>query len=134
MIQTIQVETAEAVMSMKQGNEEVRAGISLADKAGTSLNRIVKDTQETVGLINQIAAASEEQSKTSEDISRSVESITTVTEDSARGMSEIARSSDELNRLMNTLRGLVSQFKIGQHRPDRAAVAPRGAVPASDGW
>ena len=54
-----------------------------------------KETQETVVLISQIAAASEEQSKTSEDISRSVESITTVTEDSARGMSEFVRSSDE---------------------------------------
>jgi len=120
MIKTIQFEASEAVQAMQRGNEEVRVGIGLADQAGEALQQIVTETQNTVDLINQIAAASEEQSTTSEEISRSVESITTVTEESAQGLSEIARSSDALNQLMDDLRGLVAQFKLGD-RVDRPA-------------
>ena len=136
MIKTIQSETAEAVRAMMKGNEEVRAGIELADQAGASLERIVAETENTVDLINQIASASEEQSTTSEQISRSVESISTVADESARGISEIARSSDELNHLMDTLSRLVAQFKTHDQ-------AERGGRPPSthtanfvggDGW
>ncbi len=33
---------------MQQGNQEVRAGIELADQAGESLERIVSETQNTI--------------------------------------------------------------------------------------
>ncbi len=125
MIQTIQSEAAEAVAAMEQGNEEVRAGIELADQAGKSLKQIVSETQNTVDMINQIATASDEQSSTSEQISRSVEMISTVTDESARGVGDIARSSDELNRQMDELSHLVAQFKTDDRRArtDRPAHA-----------
>lgn len=141
MIKTIQAETADAVRAMQQGNEEVNAGIALADQAGESLKRIVAEAQNTVDLISQIASASEEQSTTSEEISRSVEAISTVTEQSARGVGEIARSSDELSRLMQEVNSLVSQFKTGDQtkREDRAASARAASAHATmptagDGW
>ena len=136
MIKTIQSETAEAVAAMQHGNEEVRAGIELADQAGVSLERIVSETENTVDLINQIASASEEQSTTSEQISHSVEMISTVTNESARGVGEIARSSDDLSRLMDELNSLVAQFKTDSRteRADRPA-SPRAVRPAGgDGW
>ncbi|QXD16953.1 methyl-accepting chemotaxis protein [Rhodocaloribacter litoris] len=112
MIQAIQDETAEAVRSMRQGTDEVQAGLALAEEAGRALSRIVEGAQQTQDLINQIAAASEEQSTTGEQISRSVESISSVTNEAARGIAEIARSTDDLQRMMDELRGLVARFKV----------------------
>jgi methyl-accepting chemotaxis protein len=111
MVKAIQTETAEAVRSMQHGNEEMRAGIVLADQAGEALEQIVGQTQNTVDLISQIASASEEQSVTSEEIARSVEAISTVSAESARGVTDISRSSDALNQLMDSLGGFVTQFR-----------------------
>ncbi len=112
MIRTIQVETRDAVEAMKRGTSEVDEGITLADKAGEALQRIVAGTQGLKDMINQIAAASEEQSSTSEQISKNVEAISSVSAESAQGISQIARSADDLNRLAENLRNLVSEFKI----------------------
>ncbi len=112
MIKMVQSETMEAVKSMDRGTREIEEGISLADKAGVALENIVAETKHLIDMINQIAAAGEEQSSTSEQISKSVEGISTVTSQSAAGISQIARSADDLNRLTESLRTLISKFAI----------------------
>ena len=135
MIETIQVETADAVTAMQRGNTAVETGLRLADQAGAALEKIVTGAQSTVDLINQIAAASEEQSTTSEEISRSVVGISTVSEESARGLSEIAQATDGLNQLTDELHTLVIQFKVeedgvrGAGKTDRAAISRRPTRP-----
>ena len=112
MIKGIQSETQEAVADMKKGNDEVSNGISLADKAGKSLKVIVDSSQDVQDMINQIAAATEEQSSTSEQIAKNVNAISSVTADSAKRIQDIAHSSDELAKLTENLREIVSQFKV----------------------
>jgi ABC-type transporter Mla subunit MlaD len=63
-------------------------------------------------MINQIAAASEEQSATSEQISKNVQSISKVTSESASRIENVARSAEELSRLTNDLFSLMKRFKI----------------------
>jgi PAS domain S-box-containing protein len=128
MIQMIQSETQEAVTAMQRGTSEVGEGIRLADQAGEALQRVVAGAGNTVDMVTQIAAASEEQSTTSEQISRSVESITTVTHESARGIQQIAQSTDNLNQLTEELRELVSRFRIesGGLRQGRAPAVISG--------
>lgn len=128
MIKGIQVETKEAVEAMQRGSIEVQTGMELADQAGTALDRVVAGTQNTVDMITQVAAASEEQSTTSEEISRSVETISTVSSESAQGVNQIVRSTDSLNHLAEELRSLVSRFKTSntfQHAADRAPAEKR---------
>ena len=132
MIKTIQTETGEAVTAMRHGRKEVATGIELADQAGVSLTQVVSKTESVVDMINQIAAASEEQSSTSEQISRSVEAISTVSNQSAQGVSDIAQAADNLNQLTENLRGLVSRFKIGAHAAE--AIAGPGVAVGGDGW
>ncbi len=112
MVGAIQSETAQAVESMQLGTKEVQEGIGLADKAGDALSLIVSETQGVVDMINQIAAANEEQSATSEQISRNVEAMSTVSSESAAGVTQIARSADELSRLTEGLRNLIERFKF----------------------
>lgn len=112
MIKNIQAETSSAVSSMRRGSQEVNEGIKLADQAGESLKKIIDNATKAVDMINQIAAASEEQSATSEQISRSIETISSVSAESAAGIQQIAQAIDEMNRLTENLRKITMKFKV----------------------
>lgn len=135
MIKGIQSETEAAVVAMNRGNEEVKSGIELADKAGASLQQILTSTQEVLDMINQIAAASEEQSATSEQISKNVVSISKVTSESAGRVEGVARTAEELARLTEQLQILMSKFSVddGSHLNPSRAVSGRSNrhLPAS---
>lgn len=112
MIKQIQKDTDGAVLSMKQGTEEVEKGKALADRAGKSLKQIIIGAEEVVDMVTQVAAASEEQSSAAEQISKNIEGISNVTHESAAGVQEIARAAEDLNRLTVNLQELISRFKI----------------------
>jgi methyl-accepting chemotaxis protein len=112
MIKGIQAETDQAVVAMNRGTLEVQNGIDLADKAGESLNHILTSTRDVLDMINQIAAASEEQSATSEQISKNVLSISKVTGESAQRIEDVAHTSEELAKLTEQLRNLMAQFQV----------------------
>lgn len=112
MIKKIQKDTGGAVKSMELGTQEVEKGIQFAQKSGKSLNEIIVSATGVVDIINQVAAASEEQSSAAEQISKSIEGISSVTQQSAAGVQQIARAAGDLNNLTVNLQGLVEQFKI----------------------
>ena len=112
MIKQIQTDTHNAVISMEEGTSEVEKGKLLADKAGQSLKEIITGADQVVGVITQVAAASEEQSATSEQISKNIESINNVTKESADGVQQIARSAEDLSRLTVNLQELIARFKF----------------------
>jgi methyl-accepting chemotaxis protein len=112
MIKKIQSDTVGAVESMDEGTREVEEGITLADKAGASLSKILNVIQQVTDMVTQIAAASEQQSSASEQISKNVEAISKVTGETAQGTQQIARAAEDLNRLTENLQQLVSQFKL----------------------
>jgi len=111
-IKRIQKDTLLAVESMDEGTAEVGKGKELAIKAGEALNEIVDESKRVVDLVNQVAAASEEQSASAEIISKNIEAINTVTQESAGGTQQIAHAAEDLNRLTLNLENLIAQFKI----------------------
>lgn len=136
MIAAIQDETGDAVNAIRAGQEEVRAGIDLASRAGAAFEQIVDDANAVSNQISEIAVATEEQSTTSEEISRNVESISTVTAESAEGISEIARAASQLNRVTNDLEGMIDRFQIegtGPPQTDPSSPSRVRAEPASNG-
>ncbi len=114
MIKQIQKDTSGAVSSMKLGTTEVEKGKLLAHKAGDSLSEIITGAEKVAEIINQVAAASEEQSGAAEHISKNIESISSVTQQSASGIQQIAHASEDLNRLTLNLQELVAQFKVDE--------------------
>lgn len=112
MIKRIQKDTNGAVESIQQGTVEVEKGKQLADKAGQSLREIITGAEQVVDIVNQVAAASHEQSSAAEQISKNIEAISSVSQESATGVQQIAKASEDLNRLTEHLQNLVSQFKI----------------------
>jgi len=112
MIKQIQKDTAGAVVSMNEGTNEVERGKTLADKAGASLQEIIKGAQEVVDIVMQVACASQEQSSVAEEIGKNIDSISHVTHESASGVQQIARAAEDLNRLTTGLQESVAKFKI----------------------
>jgi PAS domain S-box-containing protein len=117
MIETIQSDTGEAVKSINDGNDEVKNGKLLTEKAGEMMSEIVRSVNKSVDEINQVATASEEQSATTEQISKSIEMINNVASESAQGVQQVAHATEDLSRLTNNLQELISSFKIDKHAP-----------------
>lgn len=112
MIKHIQKDTEQAVDRMQEGSKEIEQGKLLAEKAGESLKEIIISAENVADLVNQVAAASEEQSKASEQITQNIDLITNVTKQSAVGVRQIARATEELNQLTDNLQNLISNFKV----------------------
>jgi methyl-accepting chemotaxis protein len=112
MIKQIQKDTSGAVASMEEGTKEVELGKKLADKAGESLEQIIKGADQVVDVITQVAAASEEQANAAEQISKNVEGISNITNESAAGVQQIARAAEDLSRLTINLQEQISKFKL----------------------
>ncbi len=112
MIQRIQEDTSGAVNAIEKGKDEVEKGKTLAVDAGHALTDIIANTDEVANLINQLAAASEEQNATSQQISSNVELINNVTQQSTESTEQISRAAENLNRLTVNLQTVVNQFKL----------------------
>jgi methyl-accepting chemotaxis protein len=124
MIRRIQLDTQGAVQTMGDATTKANEGITLADRAGTSLQDIVHTSQQLTEMVGRIANASEEQSNASEQISKNVEAIATVAQQTASGTQQVARAAEDLNRLTETLERLVAQFRLTNQDLQRPAHAP----------
>ncbi len=112
MIKTIQAETQKSVHAIRTGADEATDGLKLADQTGTALDKIVTEVERLIDMINQIAAASEEQSATSEEIARSVTSIQQVSTSSRADIGGVSQSVDYLHTLMSELTQQVHHFRL----------------------
>ncbi|MEM1108668.1 MAG: methyl-accepting chemotaxis protein [Planctomycetota bacterium] len=111
-IQAIQTETTSAVERMSAGSAQVESGVAKATDAGNSLTQIVSNAREVTGMIQSIAAATEEQSAASEEVARNVENIASVTQQSKDGTDQAAIAAQQLSERAERLQSLVGRFKI----------------------
>ncbi len=111
MIKEIQNRTQNVVDAMKKGSKEVVSGIELADQAGKALDNIVESADRLVEMVQQIAAANQQQYTTSEEISRKVESISGVVSESEQGVAMVARVAEEMNTMTRHLQLLMNRFQ-----------------------
>lgn len=112
MISKIQNDSISAVEAIQKGDQEVSNGMNKAEKAGNSMNEIVKSSDKVLEISSQVAVTSEEQSATVEQISRSIESINAVSQESALGVQQVAGATNDLNQLTDQLQKMVGQFKL----------------------
>jgi len=115
-ILSIQLEAKEANTSMQEARIAVNSGLKLNEELGEVLSIILAGAEDVAMQINQVAAASEEQSATAEQVSSNVESINKVANESAAVVQQIASASEDLNRLTENLQNLVSAFRFDEQK------------------
>ncbi len=98
--------------------------VEIAEKAGEMLTRIVPDIQKTAELVQEIAAASNEQNSGAEQINKAIQQLDTVVQQNASGAEETASTSEELTSQAEQLQQTISFFKLNQ---EASAVSRKAA-------
>ncbi|MBL4810425.1 MAG: methyl-accepting chemotaxis protein [Phycisphaerales bacterium] len=112
-IRGIQSETKIAVELIESGSNRVGRGVSLASQAGTALQSIVSCSQGVQGMVQDIAAAANEQSAAADEIARAIEGINSVTTQSSEGAARASQAAGDLASQAEQLQGMVGRFNLG---------------------
>lgn len=88
--------------------------VQKAERAGALLKEIVPAIGKTSDLVQEIAAASDEQSAGVGQINESMSQVTQATQQSASASEELAATAEEMSGQAETLMQLVGYFKIGE--------------------
>ncbi len=115
-IASIQKQTADAVRNMTENAERVTSGVELAEQAGESLDKIVRDSQNVASYVQSIATAAEQQAAVSEQIAANVEAVNAVTRETTSRVSQAAAAASELSNKAAQLKRLVNLFKIDESK------------------
>jgi twitching motility protein PilJ len=112
IVKIIQSDTQDTVSAMEKSTQGVVEGAKLSDAAGQALNEIGDVSKKLAGLIADITAVTEEQSRAAGTVARSMQDILKITEQTTAGTQRTAQSIDQLSQLAASLKGSVSNFKI----------------------
>jgi methyl-accepting chemotaxis protein len=90
------------------------AGTSMevAQKAGEMLEKLVPDIQKTSELVQEIAAASNEQNTGAEQINQAIQQLDQVIQENASASEEMASTAEELSAQAEQLQNTITFFKI----------------------
>jgi methyl-accepting chemotaxis protein len=113
------------------------SSVELAEKAGNLLGEMVPNIRRTSNLVQEITAASEEQSAGVGQINAAVTQLSQTTQQNASSSEELAATAEEMSSQAEQLQQTMSFFKLaGSSSMVRAPVIParkpaRGRAPAS---
>ncbi len=95
-------------------------GVGISEEAGRKLAEIVPEIQKTSQLVQEIAAASIEQTSGADQVNSAIQQLNQVTQQNAAASEEMATSSEELASQADQLLEMVSYFKLDQKRATAA--------------
>ncbi|MBI5617139.1 MAG: chemotaxis protein [Gammaproteobacteria bacterium] len=110
--------------------------VGLAERAGTLLDTIVPAIRKTSDLIQEIAAASAEQSTGASQINAAIVELNRATQHSASSSEELASTAEQVSEQALRLQQAMAFFKLeaGRVVQDARASAPRAAGRADAGF
>ncbi|MFT4101666.1 MAG: methyl-accepting chemotaxis protein [Burkholderiaceae bacterium] len=99
------------------------SSVELAEKAGGLLDDIVPSIKKTSDLVQEIAAASEEQHSGVGQINVAVAQLSETTQQNASGSEQLAATAEQMSEQADQLQRTMAFFKIGDH-PSASTSAP----------
>jgi methyl-accepting chemotaxis protein len=111
-IKRIQEETTSTIEAMNVGTDLVKTGVEKTARAGAALKEIVRLAGVVGEMVNQIAAATTEQSSAVTEVNSTIDRITSISNETASASQDAAKSCDALSQLATQLRKLVGQFVL----------------------
>ena len=112
LVQTIQADTSEAVVSMESTTTEVVSGARLAEDAGTALEQIESVSKDLATRIAGVAEEAHAQSATATNISKLMKSVQKVSVRASESSTQAATSVEKLAELVMQLSDSVTDFKL----------------------
>ena len=99
------------------------SSVELAERAGTLLGEMVPSIRKTSDLVQEITAASEEQSSGVGQINAAVGQLSQTTQQNASSSEELAATAEEMSSQAEQLQQTMGFFKLEASAPARAAAA-----------
>lgn len=113
---------ASETTAMIEGSiKKVEAGTSIANDTADALSTIVKGTEESAELLNQIAVASNEQATGIAQINKGIEQLSQVVQTNSATAEEAAAASEELSSQAEILKTMISKFKLSSNVQEEMA-------------
>ena len=109
-------------------SELSRSGVQLAEGAGSMLDRLVPDIRKTAELVQEVSAASREQSTGIEQTNKALQELDRVTQQNAAAAEQMAATAAELSNQALQLQTAVAFFRL-DGVPRAAAASPVRAQP-----
>ncbi len=128
MITAIQTETGAAIVSIKQGSEQARAGAELARQAASSLEQINRGAQQTMERVDEIAQSISRQGDEADKVVGNVRQIMSMVERNADGAAKTLDEAHELDSLALNLHEISNVFRLGAE--GEKAMATHKMMPA----
>jgi methyl-accepting chemotaxis protein len=122
-------------IAAKEIGELAQTSVKTAEDAGQLLNAIVPSISKTSDLVQEIAAASQEQSSGVSQINTAMVQMNTLTQQNASASEELAATAEEMTGQAEQLQALMSFFKItgrnSDAKPNRPAQYIKPAKPVA---
>lgn len=112
LVQTIQADTSEAIMSMENTTTEVVSGAKKSEDAGEALGQIKTVSNDLSALIDEIAHAAQKQSEVATQVAGEMNAILEIAIKTSESSNQTARSMGDLADLVAKLSESVSDFKL----------------------
>ncbi|MBF0322052.1 MAG: CZB domain-containing protein, partial [Magnetococcales bacterium] len=107
------------------------SSVEIAEHAGGIINRVVPDIRKTAELIQEIAAASQEQFQGAEQINQAVQQLDRAIQSNAGAAEEMSASCDELDQLGSSLQQAVAFFRLKDGQGRKSASGATRKPPAA---
>lgn len=107
----------------------VEGGVKLADEAAVAMGEVVGTFQRMTTLINEISAASREQSTGIDQVAQAIGQMDQMTQQNAALVEEAAAAAESLGEQTQGLVGTVSLFRLTEEDASASAVAVRAVSP-----
>lgn len=112
MIHRIQNDTGTAIKAMRSGKERVERGQTITNDAGVAIHRIIERTESVAHVVENIAAASEQQAMMSTNIVKAIQTVQEISSQSGQSIQQIRQSIQKLSNLTGNLQSLLNFFKL----------------------
>ncbi|WP_029460543.1 methyl-accepting chemotaxis protein [Solidesulfovibrio alcoholivorans] len=108
------------------------SSLDVAERAGQLLEKLVPDILKTSDLVQEISAASNEQSTGAAQVNRSLQQLDQVVQQNASASEELASTAEELSSQAAQLVSTVAFFQVASHTSSKArTIGAMRAQPAS---
>jgi len=102
----------EITQLIKESSRRVSEGAVLSERVGASLEAIVVAVNKTAASITRIADQTDSQASSAQQVQGAIKSVSETTESGAASAEQLAASAEELGAQAQSLRDLVSGFKL----------------------
>ncbi len=110
----------------KEISERSANSMAIAEKAGEMLEKMVPDIRRTAELVQEISAASKEQTSGAEQINQAIQQLDQVVQQNASSAEEVSSTSQELASQAQQLQSTMGFFEVNDH--DGKGNAATGAI------